>query len=61
IDLKNLTISFGSETVQATMPKSAHDALVTGQWDFLGQLLANDAAINQKMENLPYLNGYATA
>ncbi len=61
INLKTLEITFGDQVVQGAMPASAHDALVTGQWDFLGQLLANDAAINQKMEKLPYLNGYASA
>lgn len=61
INLKTLEIAFGDQVVQGAMPASAHDALVTGQWDFLGQLLANDAAINQKMEKLPYLNGYASA
>ncbi len=59
IDLKSLTIKFDGQTVQASMPKSAQEALTTGQWDFLGQLLANDAQINSKMSSLPYLNHYA--
>ncbi|WP_437192829.1 3-isopropylmalate dehydratase small subunit [Planctomicrobium sp. SH527] len=59
IDMKTLKITFGNEVVQGTMPKSAHEALVTGQWDFLGQLLANQPAIQTKMNDLPYLNQYS--
>jgi 3-isopropylmalate/(R)-2-methylmalate dehydratase small subunit len=59
IDLKTLRIQFGSEVAQGAMPASAQEALVTGQWDFLGQLLANNGAIDEKMGSLPYLNEYA--
>jgi len=58
IDLKTLTITFAGQTVQGKMPQSAQEALVTGQWDFLGQLLSNDELIDQKMGKLPYLNQY---
>ncbi|SFH58982.1 3-isopropylmalate dehydratase small subunit [Planctomicrobium piriforme] len=59
VDLKTLKIRFGKEEITGIMPKSAQDALVTGQWDFLGQLLANKPAIEKKMHDLPYLSGYA--
>ena len=39
IDLPSLAIIAGDLEVNVTMPDSARDALSTGQWDFLGQLL----------------------
>lgn len=59
VDLNALQVCFGNQTIPCTIPQSARDAFVTGQWDFLGQLLDNRSAIAQRMEQLPYLNKFA--
>ncbi|WP_437228952.1 3-isopropylmalate dehydratase small subunit [Planctomicrobium sp. SH661] len=61
VDLNALEVRFGNEKLPVTIPASARDAFVTGQWDFLGQLLENRPAIQQRMEKLPYLNEFASA
>lgn len=61
VDLENLKVVFGEESVPVTIAESARDALVTGRWDFLSQLLENKAEIQDKKEKLPYLNGFAGA
>ena len=58
VDLENQTITFGDQLIACSIPESARGALVTGQWDFLGQLLENVPAIEEKRKSLPYLNGY---
>jgi 3-isopropylmalate/(R)-2-methylmalate dehydratase small subunit len=41
------------------MPAGAREALVSGQWDFLGQLLDNTSGIRERAAQLPYMAGYA--
>jgi len=59
VDLKNLKVTCGDFSCECQIPDSAREALVSGNWDFLAQLLANDGEIKQKMEQLPYLNHFA--
>lgn len=58
VDLVSLTITCGAVRCACQMPPSARDALVSGQWDFLGQLLDQKAAIERKQHELPYLCGF---
>ncbi|MCA8991396.1 MAG: 3-isopropylmalate dehydratase small subunit [Planctomycetaceae bacterium] len=55
VDLVAQQITFGEETCACQLPESARDALTTGQWDFLGQLLDNKEAIAKTVESLPYM------
>ena len=59
VDLKQGVANCGELQINCTLPESARDALVSGRWDFLAQLLENTAAIKDRMETLPYLTGFA--
>ncbi|MBL8851943.1 MAG: 3-isopropylmalate dehydratase small subunit [Planctomycetaceae bacterium] len=58
LDLTNLTLSYGDFSIPVSMPKSPHEALTSGQWDFLGQLLDNQPAIRDRAQAIPYLSGF---
>lgn len=60
VDLIAKEVRFGDQKFSCTMPESARGAFVSGQWDFLGQLLENRPAIQEKMSQLPYLNHFAS-
>lgn len=59
VDLQALTVSCGEFTCPVTMPDSARDALLSGQWDFLNLLLDNKTGIRDTAAQLPYLNQFA--
>ena len=58
VDLETLTVTAGDVSVQVQMPDSARDALVTGEWDYLGQLLSAADAVSAHARTVPYLNGF---
>ena len=60
VDLEAGTLAWGEETAEAGMPESARTALVSGEWDFLSQLLANGDAIRKTAEVIPYINGFGS-
>ncbi len=60
VDLAAQQVSAGSASFPCTMPTGAREALVSGQWDFLGQLLDNTSAIRERTKQLPYMAGYAS-
>lgn len=60
VDLEAREVRYADQTLAVTIPDSARDALVSGQWDFLSQLLENKEQIAEKKANLPYLNEFAT-
>ena len=60
VDLESCELRYGGESIPVTIPESARDALVTGQWDFLAQLMENQSGIQAQKEALPYLNGFAS-
>jgi 3-isopropylmalate/(R)-2-methylmalate dehydratase small subunit len=59
VDLEKLQVTFGGESFPCTMPEGARSALVSGEWDFLGQLLDNRPQIEQAAGKIPYLNHFA--
>ncbi|WP_437202543.1 3-isopropylmalate dehydratase small subunit [Planctomicrobium sp. SH664] len=59
VDLDAQVVRYAEQSIDCSMPESAREALVTGQWDFLGQLLANKPQIDAKAKQLPYLTGFA--
>lgn len=61
VDLVKNEVRLGNESVRVSMPESARQALVTGAFDFLGQLIAGEPQIKKTASSLPYLNKYATA
>ena len=58
VDLESLTVSAGDVSVPVQMPDSARDALVTGEWDYLGQLLSAADQVTTHAKTVPYLNGF---
>lgn len=59
VDLQLLQVAVGGKSYAVHMPTNVRDSLVTGQWDFLGQLLDNQTGIRQTAATIPYLNKFA--
>jgi 3-isopropylmalate/(R)-2-methylmalate dehydratase small subunit len=57
VDVGGLRVSAGKISVAATMPPSAHEALITGLWDGTGLLLADFDQVRALAETLPYVTG----
>ena len=56
IDLQAMRVrSSGGLDFPVTMPDSARDALISGRWDPIQELLDNDAAISAKAAELGYV------
>ena len=58
VDLQKLTVTAGGVAFCVTMPDSARDALVTGQWDYLGRLLSAADKGTEDAKTIPYLSGF---
>lgn len=58
VDLQTLKVTAGDVSFNVSMPDSARDALVTGQWDYLGRLLSAADQVSQHAKSVPYLNGF---
>jgi len=58
LDLMAKVIRFGEESVSVSIPDGAHDALTSGRWDFLSQLLQAGDAIEKTAGELPYVAGF---
>ena len=58
VDLQKLTVTAGDVAFSVTMPDSARDALVTGQWDYLGRLLNAADQVSEHAKTVPYLSGF---
>ncbi|MCA9027058.1 MAG: 3-isopropylmalate dehydratase small subunit [Planctomycetaceae bacterium] len=56
LDLQAKEVRYADTIVPVDIAASAHEALVSGQWDFLSQLLDNKDAIRQTASRLPYMN-----
>ncbi len=61
VDLESLSATAGDLSVPVQMPDSARDALVTGEWDYLGQLLSAQDQVTQHAGSIPYLTAFRTA
>jgi 3-isopropylmalate/(R)-2-methylmalate dehydratase small subunit len=56
IDVTNLRVRTSSGLdIPAAMPDSAREALISGRWDPIQELLDNEAAIDAKAAELPYV------
>lgn len=61
VDLTTLTVKAGEISFSVVMPDSARDALVTGQWDYLGRLLSAADEVTAHAKKIPYINSFRTA
>jgi 3-isopropylmalate/(R)-2-methylmalate dehydratase small subunit len=59
VDLVARTVQCGGFSAGSTMQEGARQSLVTGNWDFLGQLVEAAPQIKQTAERLPYMKSFA--
>ncbi|MGE5190958.1 MAG: 3-isopropylmalate dehydratase small subunit [Deltaproteobacteria bacterium] len=59
VDLVAKKVQCGSVLAGCTMQEGARQSLVTGKWDFLGQLVEAAPQIRQTAERLPYMKNFA--
>ena len=60
VDLESLTVTAGETAVSVSMPDSVRNALLTGEWDFLSQLLGASKEVASHAETVPYLNRFTS-
>ncbi len=59
VHLGDKQVHFGGQATDCHIPESAHSALVSGQWDFMSQLLEAKDEIRGTADKLPYLTNFA--
>lgn len=59
VDLVGNKVQCGGKTAVCTMQAGARQSLVTGNWDFLGQLVEAAPQIRQTADRLPYMKNFA--
>jgi 3-isopropylmalate/(R)-2-methylmalate dehydratase small subunit len=59
IDLVGGVIRYGDSSVPFRMPEGARKALVSGEFDFLCQLLEGESEVRNTASHLPYLSNFA--
>ena len=57
VDLEAHEVRYADTVVPIEIAASAREALVSGEWDFLSQLLENTDAIAGTAEKIPYVTG----
>jgi 3-isopropylmalate/(R)-2-methylmalate dehydratase small subunit len=59
VNLVARKVECGAVSVACTMQEGARQSLVTGNWDFLGQLIEAGPQIRQTADRLPYMKNFA--
>jgi 3-isopropylmalate/(R)-2-methylmalate dehydratase small subunit len=59
VDLVNQCVRCGTMTIPCTMQEGARQSLITGNWDFLGQLVEAAPQVRKTAERLPYMKNFA--
>jgi 3-isopropylmalate/(R)-2-methylmalate dehydratase small subunit len=59
VDLVEGVVRFVDQSAPSSMPDAARKALVTGEFDFLDQLLAGESQIRKTAASLPYVSNFA--
>lgn len=52
VDVDKLTVRYGDQSFPVTTTDSARDALISGKWDAIGELLEHQDAVAAKMKQL---------
>ena len=55
LDLDSMTINFAGQTFPITMPTGAREALVSGKWDAIQELVDNLPQVESVAASLPYV------
>ncbi len=56
VDVDNLTVSAGNVSIKCTMPENARNALISGTWDPIAELIDAEQTTAKTAEELPYFN-----
>ncbi|HQW29231.1 MAG: 3-isopropylmalate dehydratase small subunit [Verrucomicrobiales bacterium] len=56
IDVVAQQVTFGGQTIPVTIPSTARDAFLSGQWDPIGELLDGMDAIDETAGKLAYMS-----
>ncbi|NLT70989.1 MAG: 3-isopropylmalate dehydratase small subunit [Verrucomicrobiaceae bacterium] len=56
IDVVAQQVAFGDQTIPVTIPSTARDAFLSGQWDPIGELLDGVGRIEETVAALPYMS-----
>lgn len=49
VDVQNKQVVFGGQSIPVTLPATAHEALTSGKWDPIAELLDNQDAVHERM------------
>jgi 3-isopropylmalate/(R)-2-methylmalate dehydratase small subunit len=55
IDVAAKEVRFAGQTIKVEIRESAHDALINGRWDAIGELLEGVPSVKEVAKTLPYL------
>ena len=55
VDVANQEVRFGDQTAKVDLPATAHDALTSGRWDPIGELLEAKDAIHGRMQAMGWV------
>ncbi len=55
VDVANQEVRFGDQTIKVSLPSTAHDALTSGRWDPIGELLEAKDAIHGRMQAMGWV------
>lgn len=55
VDVAKEEVRFGDQTVKVSLPSTAHDALTSGRWDPIGELLEAKDAIHGRMQAMGWV------
>jgi len=55
IDVAAKEVRFAGQTIKVEIRESAHDALINGRWDAIGELLEGVPSVKELAKTLPYL------
>jgi 3-isopropylmalate/(R)-2-methylmalate dehydratase small subunit len=54
IDVAQRQVSYGEQTFSVTLPATAHEALTSGRWDPIGELLEAKQAVHERLTALGF-------
>jgi 3-isopropylmalate/(R)-2-methylmalate dehydratase small subunit len=55
VDVANQEVRFGDQTAKVSLPATAHDALTSGRWDPIGELLEAKDVVHSRMQTLGWV------
>jgi 3-isopropylmalate/(R)-2-methylmalate dehydratase small subunit len=58
VDLEGQRVKLDAVDAPVSMPAGARQSLVSGNWDFLGQLLDGASAVKETTNRIPYLTAF---